>query len=65
MAVLMQLNTAADFWLEMAVPYCSDYFAEPWNLRHALHAPLSLSFTCRIGYFTPTNAGAREFRFYG
>ena len=42
MAVVKQLNTAADFWLEMVVPDCSDYFANPCNLRRALHAAISL-----------------------
>ncbi len=42
MVVLMQLNTATDFWLEMVVPDCSDYFAAETNLRRALHASISL-----------------------
>jgi hypothetical protein len=42
MAVLMRLNTAADFWLEMVEPDCDDYFADETNLRRALHAAISL-----------------------
>ena len=42
MVVLKQLNTAADFWLEIVVPDCSDYFAAETNLRRALHASISL-----------------------
>lgn len=42
MVVLKQLNTAADFWLEMVVPDCSDYLAAETNLRRALHASISL-----------------------
>ena len=42
MPSLFQLNTAADYWLEMAVPDCSEYFANRESLRYALHAAISL-----------------------
>lgn len=37
-----QLNTAADYWLEIVVPDCNEYFANQESLRHALHAAISL-----------------------
>jgi hypothetical protein len=42
MPPMFQLNTAADYWLEMAVPDCSEYFANKESLRCALHAAISL-----------------------
>jgi hypothetical protein len=42
MASVFQLNTAADYWLEMVVPDCSEYFENRESLRYALHAAISL-----------------------
>jgi hypothetical protein len=42
MSPVFQLNTSADFWLEMAVPDCSEYFSNKESLRYALHAAISL-----------------------
>jgi hypothetical protein len=58
MVVLKQLNTAADFWLEIVVPDCSDYFAAETNLRRALHAYISL-FHMSAFTFTDCNSTVR------
>ena len=42
MTGIFQLNTSADFWLEIVVPDCSEYFNNKGNLRLALHAAISL-----------------------
>lgn len=42
MSSIFQLNTAADYWLEMVVPDCSEYFQNGESLRYALHAAISL-----------------------
>lgn len=42
MSSVFQLNTAADYWLEMVVPDCSEYFGNKESLRYALHAAISL-----------------------
>ncbi len=42
MSSIFQLNTAADYRLEMAVPDCSEYFKNTESLRYALHAAICL-----------------------
>ena len=42
MSSVFQLNTAADYWLKMVVPDCSEYFENSESLRYALHAAISL-----------------------
>lgn len=42
MPSIFQLNTAADYWREMVIPDCSEYFSNTESLRYALHAATSL-----------------------
>jgi hypothetical protein len=42
MSFARQLNTAHDYWLEMAEPDVSEFSLKRSNLRHAFHAAISL-----------------------